>query len=104
MDSAKFVILVESKQLLTPTSESQSRPLNKLKDNPEQQIEAWAKAVETAPEGKVTAVHVALKLKDFIAAKAKIRQRESGGAVVQKSAEPPIATREDGNTIQGSWD
>lgn len=36
--------------------EGQLRPLTKLKDDPEQQREAWQKAVETAPEGKVTAV------------------------------------------------
>ena len=38
--------------------EGQLRPLAKLRDNPDQQREAWAKAVETAPEGKVTAAHV----------------------------------------------
>ena len=41
-----------------PMNESQARPLSKLKDNPEVQREAWQKAVETAPEGKVTAAHV----------------------------------------------
>lgn len=39
-----------------PTNESQVRPLAKLE--PEQQQEAWARAVETAPEGRVTAAHV----------------------------------------------
>jgi hypothetical protein len=38
------------------TSESQLRPLTKLE--PEQQREAWQKAVETAPAGKVTARHL----------------------------------------------
>jgi hypothetical protein len=33
--------------------ESQLRPLTKLKDNPDQQREAWQHAVESAPEGKV---------------------------------------------------
>lgn len=32
-------------------TESQLRPLIKLKDNPEQQREAWQKAVDTAPDG-----------------------------------------------------
>lgn len=36
--------------------ESQLRPLTKLRDNPEQQRQAWKQAVETAPEGKVTAL------------------------------------------------
>lgn len=47
--------------------ESQLRPLTKLKDDPEQQREAWVKAVETAPGGKVTAAHVAKVV--FIATK-----------------------------------
>lgn len=40
-----------------PTSERQARPLTKL-STPELQQEAWKKAIETAPEGKVTAYHV----------------------------------------------
>lgn len=40
-----------------PTSVSQARPLTKLE--PEKQREVWQEAVETAPEGKVTAAHVA---------------------------------------------
>ena len=39
-----------------PFTESQARPLTKLE--PEQQVEAWQQAVETAPDGKVTAKHV----------------------------------------------
>lgn len=42
--------------VVLPTTESQARPLTKLE--PEQQIEAWQEAVETAPNGKVTAAHV----------------------------------------------
>jgi len=34
--------------------ESQLRPLTRLKDDPEKQRVAWTRAVETAPEGKVT--------------------------------------------------
>ena len=39
-----------------PKTERETRPLTRLE--PEQQKEAWKKAVETAPEGKVTAKHV----------------------------------------------
>lgn len=39
-----------------PTNERHARPLSKLP--PEQQKEAWQRAVETAPNGKVTAKHV----------------------------------------------
>lgn len=43
--------------------ERQLRPLSKLE--PDQQREAWAKAVETAPEGKVTAAHVQKVVKEM---------------------------------------
>lgn len=39
-----------------PTSESQVRPLTVLQ--PDQRREAWQQAVDTAPNGKVTAAHV----------------------------------------------
>jgi 3-methyladenine DNA glycosylase Tag len=40
-----------------PDNERQARPLTKL-DSAEERQEAWQEAVETAPEGKVTAAHV----------------------------------------------
>lgn len=40
----------------SPANERQVRPLARLE--PEQQKEAWQRAVETAPDGKVTAAHV----------------------------------------------
>ncbi len=52
---------VKSVTTVTPVTESQARPLSKLE--PEQQRQAWQKAVETAPEGKVTAAHVARVVK-----------------------------------------
>ena len=48
--------------------EGQLRPLARLE--PDQQREAWQKAVETAPEGKVTAAHVA-KIVDQVKPKIK---------------------------------
>lgn len=58
IDSAKVIENVrncaQNKNL--PFTESQTRPLASLE--PDQQREAWKKAVETAPEGKVTAAHV----------------------------------------------
>lgn len=47
-----------------PATESQCRPLSKLP--PAQQIQAWEKAVESAPEGKVTARHVARIVKGMV--------------------------------------
>jgi phage N-6-adenine-methyltransferase len=48
-----------------PTNERQTRPLARLE--PDQQREAWAEAVETAPEGKVTAAIVAKVVKEMTA-------------------------------------
>jgi len=43
---------------ILPTNERQARPLTKL-ETPEQQREVWEMVIETAPDGKVTARHVA---------------------------------------------
>jgi hypothetical protein len=48
---------------ILPANERQARPLAALP--PEQQREAWAKAVSTAPSGKVTAVHVAQVAREY---------------------------------------
>ena len=50
--AAEVVANVNHGLQLLPTNERQIRPLTSLE--PEQQREAWARAVETAPEGKVT--------------------------------------------------
>lgn len=41
---------------LLPATESQARPLARLE--PDEQIAVWQQAIETAPNGKVTAAHV----------------------------------------------
>jgi len=53
--TAKQICPIGQKDLIP---ESQLRPLTKLRDNPEAQKEAWQQAVDTAPDGKVTAAHV----------------------------------------------
>jgi len=49
--------------VVKPVTEAQARSLAKL--GAEKQIEAWQKAVETAPEGKVTAAHVSKVVKEM---------------------------------------
>lgn len=58
IESAQVVANVQTLPIgnTAPATESQARPLAKLE--PEQQREVWREAVETAPEGKVTAKHV----------------------------------------------
>lgn len=46
-----------------PATESQIRPLTQL--DPDQQRQAWQRAVETAPNGKVTAAHVEHIAREF---------------------------------------
>lgn len=49
---------------ILPDSERQARPLTSLA--PDQQREVWQRAVETAPDGKVTADHVQKTVEDLI--------------------------------------
>lgn len=65
MDSAQTIEILSPIGDIKPTTESQTRPLSKLE--PEQQREAWKKAVETAPEGKITAAHVSKVVKEMTA-------------------------------------
>lgn len=64
LDAAKTEINISATAENIP--ESQLRPLTKLRDNPEAQRTAWQKAVETAPDGKVTAAHVSKVVKEII--------------------------------------
>jgi hypothetical protein len=48
---------------ILPANERQVRPLTALPS--QEQPQAWAKAVSTAPNGKVTAFHVARVVEEF---------------------------------------
>ena len=56
IESAAVVENVRHGAQTLPTNERQARPLTKLK--PDEQAEAWQEAVDSAPDGKVTAKHV----------------------------------------------
>jgi hypothetical protein len=56
IDAASVVSNVSNWTQEIPHTESQARPLTSL--DPDDQREAWSRAVETAPNGKVTADHV----------------------------------------------
>lgn len=68
ISAAKVVGNLDTIVSTIPATESQARPLTSLP--PEQQQEAWAKAVETAPGGKVTAAHVKSVVADMARAAA----------------------------------
>ena len=61
--AAEVATNIESVTTGNTLTERAMRPLTKLK--PDQQREAWAKAVDTAPEGKMTAAHVEQTVEDF---------------------------------------
>lgn len=64
IDSAKVIENVShGLQIPAPVNERQTRPLARLE--PEQQRQAWQKAVNTAPDGKVTAAHVSKVVKEI---------------------------------------
>ena len=62
--------------------ERQIRPLTRLNDDPEKQRVAWQKAVETAPEGKVTAAHVQKVVREMV-------EPERKGPKIEPKPEPP---------------
>lgn len=64
MDAAQAVENVSQGTQILPTNERQARPLTELA--PELQPVVWQKSVETAPNGKVTAAHVAATAKNFV--------------------------------------
>lgn len=63
IDSVRVINNVSESETKTPANLEQTRPLARLE--PSQQREAWQKAVETAPEGKVTAAHVSKVVKEI---------------------------------------
>ncbi len=71
MDAAEVVENLKSSTIVElssghtplPANEAQARPLAKL--GLEMQRQAWQKAVETAPQGKITAKHVETVVREF---------------------------------------
>lgn len=63
IDAAKAVENVSNWTQIQPATESQARPLTSLP--PEVQADVWQRAVETAPEGKITAAHVQSVVDDY---------------------------------------
>ncbi len=57
MEAAEVVRDLSPIGEVLPVNEAQARPLTPL-ETPEERQEVWKEAVETAPEGKVTAAHV----------------------------------------------
>lgn len=65
---------------ISPQSERQTRPLTNLE--PEQQSEVWQRAVESAPNGKVTASHVESTRDEYLA---EISPNEHGRQILHQS-------------------
>jgi hypothetical protein len=58
-----------------PVTETQCRPLARLPAD--QQLIAWQKAVETAPDGKITAAHVYKIVKGMTMADAEVKEKKA---------------------------
>jgi hypothetical protein len=71
---------------MLPESERQVRPLAKLE--PEQQREAWSKAIETAPNGKVTAAHVQSVVDSYDEQAEELAEDEEGYDWTEDESEP----------------
>lgn len=74
IDSAKVIENVTDRSQTKPENLEQTRPLARLE--PEKQKVAWQKAVETAPEGKVTAAHVQKVVREMVEPASKPKQQE----------------------------
>lgn len=72
-----------------PATESQARPLAKL--SPDQQREAWLKAIQTAPEGGVTARHVYKIVKEMTEEKKEPWETAPEGKVTAKHVEETVS-------------
>lgn len=64
MEAAQVVNNVNNCTQITPTNESQARPLTPLSS--QQQAEVWPLVVETAPNGKITAAHVQYTVDNYL--------------------------------------
>lgn len=82
--SAAEVVGNVKKFLQPPTTESHTYPLRHLE--PEQQRAAWQRAIETAPNGKITAAHVASVVDELTA------DDEPEFYDTPDDGEPPIVT------------
>jgi len=89
IDSAEVVInLLPIGNIQQPANEAQARPLAGLE--PEQQREVWKQAVETAPEGKITACHV-------------VSVKNSFGFSTNQQSKEEIKQREQRNAWKALW-
>lgn len=64
IEAAEIVaVLSTNVDIQPPANEAQARPLSVIE--PEHRAEVWQRAVETAPEGKITARHVSEVVQEF---------------------------------------
>ena len=84
ISAAMVVENVRNCAQILPLNEAQARPLTALP--PEKQREAWKTAVSTAPNGKVTSVHVAQVAKEYHKARVPSTPRNKETLDVQKQS------------------
>lgn len=74
----------EGEEVLLPLNERQVRPLAKLR--PEQQVAVWKAAVDSAPQGKLTASHINRVVKNYLGDKIQKTVHHAKEKVAQKSS------------------
>lgn len=88
---------------ILPANERQTRPLVTLP--PQKQQEAWAKAVSTAPSGRVTSTHVAQVAKEYQLS-SEDACSETGSAASSTPAVPEgdtVVAQTDSNEVGANW-
>jgi hypothetical protein len=90
-EASEMSTIVGKAGLQAPTNEGQARELAPLKDQPEKLAEAWREAVETAPDGRVTAKHV----RKVVRARAKQEAPEESAAKGVAVVTPSLQREED---------
>jgi len=74
IDASTVVNNVSNWTQITPSNESQARPLTSLE--PKEQVEAWKRVIETTPEGKITAAVVLKAAKEVEREKRQERRQD----------------------------
>ena len=82
MEAAAVVSNVKNFAQIQPANDAQARPLARLE--PAEQIAAWEMAVETAPNGKVTAAHVAATVKRIARQEKEEYRQERDAAAIER--------------------
>ncbi len=90
--------MVSSSDIILPANERQCRPLTLL-PTPDQQREAWKWVLDTAPDGRITAGHVARVVRSFIKGEIKEKVKD----IQRRIARDTVVSMEFKTGFQSLW-